>query len=135
MFSPPHSIEQAYLIRQALMWAWRLFPFIYAAAAVAIFMRGSRACKRRIAGFGIALAAMGAILVMLFTVVAGFAPHGESSLSKSLRLLAQELVAPGQLSPWPGYQFPMAIGCYAILIFIVATCVRSRRNGKVRSGS
>ena len=127
MFSPPHSIELAYLVRQVLVWSWRLFPFVYAMVAIAIFIHGNATCKRRIVWYGVSLLFIFGLIVTLLTLLMDFSIHGQSSLYKSFVLLGKELVSPDAYSLWPSYQFPAAIVCYSILLFLAVTCVRSRR--------
>lgn len=122
MFSPPHSLELAYLLRQALVWSWRLFPFAYAMVAVAIFIHGNAACKRRIVWFGVFLLFIFGLIVVLLTLLMGLSIHGQSSFYKSLIILGKELVSPDSIGSWPSYQFPTAIACYSILLFLVASC-------------
>lgn len=129
MFSPPHSIEQAILLSQILVWSWWLLPFAYVASAAAIFIRGSAACKWRIVWYALSLAALYGILVVLHSTAFAFAPHGQSSFTQSFLSVGKCVFAPDTFCPWPSTQFPTALACYAILAVLVVTCARSRRKG------
>jgi hypothetical protein len=128
MFSPPHNIELAYMLRQVLVWSWRIFPFVYAAVVAAIFIRGRSACGRRVVWFGVFLLIIFGALAALLTVLGGFSAHGNSTYLKSIVILGMELVAPDVFSPWPGNQFPAAIALYSVLVYLAISCVRSRRS-------